>query len=50
MAASANFMVAELRKEREGSKLNIQELTHFVDGGEALTEKRRKMGKEGLGG
>ena len=41
-------MVAELRKERDGSKLNLLELTNFIDGGEAMTEKRRKMSKKGL--
>ena len=42
-AASADFMVEDLKKEREGSKLNNQELTHFLDGGEWMTEKRRKI-------
>ena len=45
MAASANFMVADLRKERDGSRVSIPELTNLIDGGEGMTEKRRKISK-----
>ena len=38
-----DFMVPELREERKGSKLDILELTHLIDGGAGLTEKRRKI-------
>lgn len=38
-------MVPELRIERERSKLNVEELTHYIDGGEPLTERRREMRK-----
>lgn len=36
-------MVPELRREREASKLDIPELTSYIDGGEMVTERRRKM-------
>ena len=39
------YMVEELRKERERSKLNLEELTNLLDGGEMFTEKRRRMSK-----
>lgn len=38
------FMVEELRVERERSKLDLEQLTNLVDGGEMFTEKRRRMG------
>ena len=37
------FMVPELRREREASKLDISELTTFVDGGEMITGQRKSM-------
>ena len=37
------FMVPELRRERERSALNLPELTHFIDGGEFVSKKRRKL-------
>lgn len=43
MAASANFMVPELRREREASKLDLPELTIFIDGGEVITKTRKKI-------
>ena len=47
MAAAAGreggFMVPELRRERERSALNLPELTHFIDGGEFISEMRRKV-------
>ena len=39
------YMVEELRKERERSKLNLEELTNLLDGGEMFTAKRRRMSK-----
>ena len=42
------YMVEELRKERERSKLNLEELTNLLDGGEMFTEKRRRMSKEDI--
>ena len=36
-------MVPELRREREASALNLAELTEFIDGGEVITEKRKKI-------
>ena len=38
-----DFMVPELREERKGSKLDILEVTHLINGGAKLTEKRRKI-------
>ncbi len=46
-AALDGFMVPELRREREASKLDIKELTTFIDGGEMVAEKRKKMCKSG---
>ena len=46
MAAASKetgFMVPELRREREASKLDIPELTTFVDGGEMISDARRRM-------
>ena len=45
MARSSSFMVPEFRREREASTLNLQELTEFVDGGEMMTEKRKRVCK-----
>ena len=41
----SEYMAKELRVERERSKLNINQLTQLLDGGEIVTERRRKMGK-----
>ena len=38
-------MVEELRREREASSLDIEELTHFLSGNEDLTESRREICK-----
>ena len=43
MAKLGGYMVPELRREREASALNLQELTEFIDGGEMITEKRKKV-------
>ena len=40
----SGFMVEELRVERERSKLDLEQLTNLMDGGETFTEKRRRMG------
>lgn len=37
------WMVEELRREREASSLELEELTNFVDGNEVMTERRRRM-------
>lgn len=37
------WMVEELRREREASSLDIEELTHFISGNEDLTENRRQI-------
>ena len=37
------WMVEELRREREASSLDIEELTNFLSGNEALTERRREI-------
>ena len=42
MAKLGSYMVPELRREREASVLNLQELTEFIDGGEMITEKRKR--------
>jgi hypothetical protein len=42
MAKLGGYMVPELRREREASALNIPELTEFIDGGEMITEKRKR--------
>lgn len=36
-------MAEELRREREASSLDLEELTNFLDGNKSLTERRRKM-------
>lgn len=47
-AGDARTSVApELRRERERSALDVEELTNFMDGGEFITEKRRAMCKRG---
>ena len=43
MAKLGGYMVPELRREREASALNLTELTEFIDGGEMITEKRKKV-------
>lgn len=43
--ASTRFMVEELRRERERSSLDLEELTQFLDGGAIITEKKRAMCK-----
>lgn len=46
MAAAAGkgtFMVPELRAEREASALDLRELSAFVDGGEFMTERKKRM-------
>ncbi len=43
MAESKAWMVDELRKERDRSSLDLPGLTSFLDGGEFVTEKRRKI-------
>ena len=39
----SGFMAPELSREREASKLDIQEITIFIDGGEMVSEKRKSM-------
>ena len=53
MAAAAaakekGFMVPELRREREASRLDLPELTRFMDGGDMFTEKKSRMRKQFL--
>ena len=43
MAKLGGYMVPELRREREASALNLTELTEFIDGGEMITEKRKRV-------
>ena len=43
MAKLSGYMVPELRREREASALNLTELTEFIDGGEMITEKRKRV-------
>ena len=45
MAKLGGYMVPELRREREASALNLAELTEFIDGGEMITEKRKRVSK-----
>lgn len=45
----SGYMAPELRREREASKLDLPELTTFVDGGEMITENRRRMCKLDVG-
>ena len=40
------WMSEELKRERETSSLNLEELTNFLDGNEAMTERRRKICEE----
>ena len=42
----AEFMVKELRSERERSKLNIEQLTNLIDGGEHVTKRRREISEQ----
>ena len=37
------WMVEELRNEREASQLDIEEITNFISGNEALTARRREI-------
>ena len=37
------WMSEELKRERETSSLNLEELTNFLDGNETMTERRRKI-------
>ena len=39
------WMVEELRQEREASTLDVEELTNFIYGNEAMTERRREICK-----
>lgn len=48
MAASEDFMVPELRREREVSKLDLPTLSNFLDGGEELTKMRKNIGMSKL--
>ena len=36
-------MEEALRRERQASSLDIEEITHFVDGNESMTERRREI-------
>ena len=45
MAAARKFMVPELRREREKSSLDLKELSVFLDGGEFISETRKRMCK-----
>ena len=40
------WMSEGLKREREASSLNLEELTNFLDGNEAMTERRRKICEE----
>lgn len=40
---SSSYVVPELRREREASALNLQELTEFIYGGEMIAETRKKI-------
>ena len=42
-AADKTSVAPELRRERERSALDLEEITNLVDGGEFITERRRKM-------
>ena len=54
----SGYMVPELRRERERSTLNLEEMITFLDGGEHIREKKDRMcrwregerGGEGRGG
>ena len=37
------WMVEELRRERQVSSLNLEELTNFIDGSGVVTKCRREM-------
>ena len=39
------WMVDELRRERDATSLDIEELTHLFYGNEAMTERRREISK-----
>ena len=41
--SGVQFMVKELRAERERSKLNLEQLTNVIDGGKIYTDIRREM-------
>ena len=40
---SQTSVAPELRRERERSALDVEELTNFLDGGEFITERRRAI-------
>jgi len=44
------YVALELEKERSSSKINLPELTRWIDGGQELTEKRRKISKSEVEG
>ena len=44
-SSSSSSMVPELRMEREGTGLDVEQLTVLLDGGEAFTERRREIGQ-----
>ena len=41
---------ADLAREREKATFNVQELTHFIDGGPERTKRRKELGKRKQGG
>ena len=41
----SDFVVPELRREREASQLDLPELTAYLDGGEMIGDMRRKICK-----
>lgn len=41
----SDFVVPELRRERDASKLDLPELTLYLDGGEMMGQVRRKISK-----
>ena len=36
---------ADLARERKSASFNVQELTHFIDGGSDRTKRRKELGK-----
>ena len=43
VSGGSGYMAPELRVERERSDLVLEELTNMLDGGQPITEMRRRM-------
>ena len=44
----STYVARELQVERERSKLQLEQLTHLIDGGKECTDKRRRIGERAV--